>query len=497
MPSLNFSSPGLPGLAAGLFPVASNQLPQIAVGAGGDFAAIMTPPDGAAAPTTAGFLDIAPALPSGTGLPPERQDIAVPLQPLPPVPVEDVMVGTVPPPAAGDDAVPAGPAGPAVLPDQAPAAPAPQLEIGECRIETWDFHGASLRALARGAAQPGKPQPVIMPDGATPDLVEPVTLDVPQPVIADEEVEPNKPRQAAPNAPLSLPQPAPPPFAPIDWTRPPAPVPSPASESSVEDTSAPLPCPASAATPVNGTAKPGPETISTLPPQPGDQPAGQQARILPQLQSQPQPQPQPHQHAAAPLPQGFNLPPEMARQVAEIVRAAVSDRDDPVPASDSAEPLSAMPPLQSAIGPSAPLHRDFVPAHRPVIDTSRAEWMQAMIERIAEMPQADGKREAQIRLSPDALGTVDVRIEQRQDRLHVTMNAETAQARQLLSEAAPRLHELAEARGLKLSQTGIGGGESHDRRQTPEQQEQTVPLRPRPAETGTDSSSETPGDLIA
>lgn len=479
MPSLNLSSPGLPGLAAGLLPVASNQLPQVAVGAGGDFAAIMTPPGGVAAPTATGFLDIAPALPAGTGLPPERQDIAVPLHPLPPMPVEDVMVGTLPPQAADDDAVPAGPA---VLPDQAP-----QPEIGECRIETWDFHGASLRALARGTVQPGKPQPVVVPDGATPDLVEPVTPDPPQPVVADKKAEPDEPKAATPN--VQQPQPAPPPFAPVDWTRPPTPAPVPESAAEVAQAeSTRLP---SVTTPVAAPAKPGPEVISTLPPQLDDQP------VQPQAQALPQPQTQPHQHAAAPLPQGFNLPPEMARQVAEIVRAAVSDRDDPAPASDSAEPLSAVSPLQPALGPSAPLHRDFVPAHRPVIDTSRAEWMQAMIDRIAEMPQADGKREAQIRLSPDALGTVDVRIEQRQDRLHVTMNADTAQARQLLSEAAPRLHELAEARGLRLGQTGIGGGESHDRRSAPEQQTQTTPLAPHPADANGEVGSETTGDLIA
>jgi flagellar hook-length control protein FliK len=485
MPSLNLSSPGLPGLSAGMFPVASNQLPQVTAGGGGDFAAIMTPPDDDAAPVVTAFLDVAPVSPSGTVLPPVRQDVAGKLEPLPPTPVEDVMIGTLPPAPGMELDLETD-----VPPEQTadtPAPPASPPQIGECRIKTWDFHGASLRSLARGTLQPAKLQPVIVPEGETPDLVEPVVTDL-RPAVTDEPAEAEQPKATAPDTPL--PQPVPPPFAPIDWTRPPASLPSPAPASDTEDAAVgsprPVPVAASLPAPAIASAKPAPEAILTLPPQPDGQPAQPQAQLQSQAQAQ-----------HTPPPQGFILPPEIAREVAEIVRAAVGDHDDAPASVDSADSAASAPQLQNATAPATSLHRDFVASHRPPIDTSRAEWMQSMIERIAEMPQADGKREAQLRLAPDALGTVNVRIEQRQDRLHVTMNSDNAQARQLLSEAAPRLQEMAEARGLRLGQTGIGGGESHDRRQTREQGEQSAPLRPRPAEAARDTSSEPQGDLIA
>jgi flagellar hook-length control protein FliK len=131
------------------------------------------------------------------------------------------------------------------------------------------------------------------------------------------------------------------------------------------------------------------------------------------------------------------------------------------------------------------------------VDLGRAEWVQAMIDRIAELPQAEGGREAQIRLAPDALGKVEVTIVQRDEQTQVTLNAETAQARQLLSDAAPRLQELAEARGLRLAHTEVGGGQPQDRRSHQEQQHPQTPQRPRPASAGSGDNPQPKGDLIA
>ena len=117
-----------------------------------------------------------------------------------------------------------------------------------------------------------------------------------------------------------------------------------------------------------------------------------------------------------------------------------------------------------------------------------------MIDRIAELPQAEGRREASIRLLPDALGAIEVRVVERDKQMHVTMTADTAQARQMLSDAAPRLHDLAEARGLRFAQTDVGGGQPQDRRPT---SEQPVPQRPRSAAAETGDDISTDGDLIA
>jgi flagellar hook-length control protein FliK len=97
-------------------------------------------------------------------------------------------------------------------------------------------------------------------------------------------------------------------------------------------------------------------------------------------------------------------------------------------------------------------------AQQPALDMRRQEWMGAMVERIEALRDAAPLRETNIRLAPDALGSVDIAIRHEGDRVHVRITAETAAARTLLAEAQPRLAELAEARGLRLGQTSIDGG---------------------------------------
>lgn len=503
MPSLNASSPALPGLAAGLFPVASNQLPSVTGGAAGGFAALVALPDagqgpvpgapqppaqaglpgprlalpeGLPAPDIVTYADTVPAAAPGTALPDMRQDIAASTPaPLPDSPAQDIAP------------VPAEPAAPP------PSLPVQEPQMGECRIESWDFHGASVRALARGTLQPAaKPAPAAA--GKAPAALPPIPADS-QPSAPDMETPADDRQDTVAQATVPVPgdPPLPPVFTPIDWSRPPAPAtPEPIA---ADDTAAPrlapigvapLPAPMPVAA---GATTPGPEAIS-LSPAPQDQAEGQ---ALPPASPPPAATPRP-------MPQDFRLPPDIAREVAAAVRAVIhdsnSDSDEPGASIDATDSIASTPSIAAA-PLVAPLHRDFVATNRPAIDTSRAEWMQAMIERIAEMPQVDGKREAQITLRPDALGAVEVRIEQRQDRLHVTMNADSPQARQLLTESAPRLQELAEARGLRLSQAGVGGGESHDRRPQPERQDPAMPQAPRPASAATESPQDIAGDLIA
>lgn len=132
--------------------------------------------------------------------------------------------------------------------------------------------------------------------------------------------------------------------------------------------------------------------------------------------------------------------------------------------ADPAAPLqrAALDPASAIL--LAPLAVELVrqplsaPGSLPVIDTRRQEWIGALAERIDMLREAAGPRETSIRLSPDALGAVDVSVSQDGDRVNVRITAETPAARALLAEAQPRLAELAEARGLRLGQTSIDGG---------------------------------------
>lgn len=97
-------------------------------------------------------------------------------------------------------------------------------------------------------------------------------------------------------------------------------------------------------------------------------------------------------------------------------------------------------------------------AQQPALDLRNRDAMTSMIERIEALRDMPGARETSIRLSPDALGTVDVSIRREGDRVHVHFSAETPAARAALAEAQPRLAELAESRGLRLGQTSVEGG---------------------------------------
>lgn len=107
------------------------------------------------------------------------------------------------------------------------------------------------------------------------------------------------------------------------------------------------------------------------------------------------------------------------------------------------------------------------------LDMRRQEWIGQMAERLEAMRDAGPTRETRLSLSPEALGKVDVSIRQDGDRIHVHFAAETQAARQLLTDAQPRLAELAEARGVKLGQTSVdsGAGQGAGR----ERQQELVP----------------------
>jgi flagellar hook-length control protein FliK len=189
------------------------------------------------------------------------------------------------------------------------------------------------------------------------------------------------------------------------------------------------------------------------------------------------------------------LTPELARQLTHLVEHVSRPRSES--ASSPAPNVMAMPAPVPQPQPAPASPQPASPAYQPApVDLGRAEWVQAMVDRIADLPQASG-REAQIKLLPDALGAVEVKIVERDERMQVTLNADTSQARQLLSEAAPRLQELAEARGLRFAQTEVGGGTSQDRRSAPDQQQPNAPQRPRSASAGRDADPQPQGDLIA
>jgi flagellar hook-length control protein FliK len=86
---------------------------------------------------------------------------------------------------------------------------------------------------------------------------------------------------------------------------------------------------------------------------------------------------------------------------------------------------------------------------------------------------------------PESLGKVEVSVRQEGERVHVHFATETPAARQILTDAQPRLAELAEQRGIRLGQTSVdtqsGTSTQSGQRQNeaPRQQNPSAPARAR------------------
>jgi len=126
-------------------------------------------------------------------------------------------------------------------------------------------------------------------------------------------------------------------------------------------------------------------------------------------------------------------------------------------------------------------------AQQGTLDMRNDKWMGSMIDHIAALRDMADANDTRIRLVPDALGTIDVSIRKDADRVHVHFAAEAQATRALLSDAAPKLAELADARGLRLGDTSVGTGSEQAR--GGRQDAPRAPLRTAPASAVTESET--------
>jgi hypothetical protein len=167
------------------------------------------------------------------------------------------------------------------------------------------------------------------------------------------------------------------------------------------------------------------------------------------------------------------------------IQAAAHGRDEPAD-------TPAIGPLAAPVAASAIASIPHADPQAP-LDMRHERWPTAMIERIEVLRDAANATDTRIRLIPDALGAIDVSVRKDGDTLHVHFNAEQAATRALLQDAQPRLAELADARGLKLShgavETGAGTGQHQQRAATPQPQQPSTPARRPRADGGGDIDS--------
>jgi flagellar hook-length control protein FliK len=202
--------------------------------------------------------------------------------------------------------------------------------------------------------------------------------------------------------------------------------------------------------------------------------------------------PTPNRLSAAPMPMPSVASPPM------IARAVTSGPARQVFAADLRRTGRDLRPVAGeammTLGEAAGVGTTAVPA--PVtapIDLRQDRWPSAMVDRIERLRDAVDAVDTRIRLIPDALGSIDVAVKRDGDIVHVHFIAEQAATRTLLQDAAPRLAEAAEARGLKLGQTAVGGDGSqpNGRQPQPQQPSAPAPARPRSAAAVDEDATDT------
>ncbi|MGN5375001.1 flagellar hook-length control protein FliK [Sphingomonas hankookensis] len=175
----------------------------------------------------------------------------------------------------------------------------------------------------------------------------------------------------------------------------------------------------------------------------------------------------------------------MPTPAAEPVAApAIVDAAAPAPRPRRDEDGPALPAAAAALDPAmlrpvaAPM-----PGGQAALDTRQPQWMEGMIDRIETLREATGTAgETRIRLSPDALGDIEIAIRTGDDgKVHVHFNSENADAGRLLADAQPRLVQLAEARGLKLGGMQVDVGTQQQPQRHAQEQGNAPPRAPRSA----------------
>lgn len=168
-------------------------------------------------------------------------------------------------------------------------------------------------------------------------------------------------------------------------------------------------------------------------------------------------------------------------------RAADPLPDGPAPIARPSAPTAPVPLVDPGASATVATAASTPTAPTP-IDT-RGPWIEAMIERIEtvrDLGLGESGAATRIRLSPDALGAVEIVLTPVGDGFDVQIVADSPAARALLAEASPRLAEMASDRGWRLAggdagtqgqaQHGQGGrhaapaarGTAHDTESAPE-----------------------------
>lgn len=162
-----------------------------------------------------------------------------------------------------------------------------------------------------------------------------------------------------------------------------------------------------------------------------------------------------------------------ARQAFAAALAALSARSARVPKrdDDSADPQPSAAAMVAPTGDTLPpaAVTQVADGQGAALDLRHDRGLRGMIDHIEALRDDANARDTRIRLVPDALGTVDVAVRRDGDAVHVRFSSANEATRIVLSDAQPRLAQLAEAGGLRIAGSSVdsGAGGGQPRPQTP------------------------------
>lgn len=125
----------------------------------------------------------------------------------------------------------------------------------------------------------------------------------------------------------------------------------------------------------------------------------------------------------------------------------------------------------------------------PALDLSQASWPDKLVEDVSLHPMGRGDTlTLTLTLTPERLGTLQVRLEMQDGQTHVHFVAETAEAARLLTDAQPRLADLMSRAGVDLGNQSATTGEGS---QQNDRSGQPTTLQDMPAEPNPEAGPET------
>lgn len=411
------------------------------------------------------IIPVLPLVPERISIDADRPAVTAVVQPMPPSPASPIQIqaamdpGTIPTPAQLSELLASA------VPDQhlSLLTPAADMSLAPAPLEQPQLASVPVQPLAPATAASIAAAGLDLPISvATP--VESATLADAPPIAAPSQ------QPAATPAPLPTlatappasvtPIPAPLVASPFQQPQPAAVPVQPSAPALVAQTDA-APARVSAA-----ATRATPDPVLAAPDEAGNQPATRFAHAPMMREAAPQP-------ALVPLAPQAALPVALTSgAAAQVFATALSTAPvDLQRRGHAAEPellLAGMVPIEQrqvvqAMSQAAP----------GTLDLANDDWPTQMIDRIAALRDTAESADTRIKLAPENLGALEVSIRRDGDRIHVHFTADTATARQLIADAAPRLAELADARGVKLGQTSVDGGGQHGSQRDAQHQHQS------------------------